>query len=82
MQRHLYEHLNLPDHLRFLNDVSHLLIRQTLMILIKEKIPGFTHLKPMGLIVEDCLEDRLYWVGAMTEGNNAYMYCPDMLKTY
>ena len=82
MQRHLYEHLNLPDHLRFLNDVSHLLIRQTLMILIKEKIPGFTHLKPMGLIVEDCLEDRLYWVGAMTEGNNPYMYCPDMLKTY
>ena len=46
MQRHLYEHLNGPDHSGFVNDVSlHLLIKQTQRILLNNKITGFTHLK-------------------------------------
>ena len=47
MQRHLYEHFNLPGHSEFSNDVSsHLLIRHTLKILLNEKISGFRPLKP------------------------------------
>ena len=47
MQRHLYEHFNVPGHSGFLNDVSVTLIDwQTLKILLNEKITGFTPLKP------------------------------------
>ena len=46
MQRHLHEHLYLPSHLVFLNDLSHLLIRPTLRMLLKEKDTGFKHFKP------------------------------------
>ena len=45
MQRHLCEHFDLPGYSGFLSDVSHLLIRQTIRILLNEKITGFIHLK-------------------------------------
>ena len=43
MQRHLYEHLNLPGLSRFLIDI---LIRQTLRIVLNKKNIGFKHLNP------------------------------------